>query len=220
MQRKLYKTAVSPEKYKGGFTWVYVTSWQGTLQSCLFLQAKGKTLPSSQVQFSHWMHMIRNKAFKASNGWGHDDFHEQRLAAGRTRLCELLRNYSRHRNEPTRAYPQTETEELHSNVPFSFHFLGFLPLGLQTVASSTLQFPSPRFLGTGSTELALAPSCGDTGAHSHEQSLENSIFKTYFQWKLKNRALGTPTTQLFTPFPWTPAPKPKYVSKRSKGTEF
>lgn len=97
------------------------------------------------------------------------------------------------------AYPQTKTEELHSSVPFSFHFPGFPPPGLLTVSSLTLQFPAPCFLGTGSTELALAPSCGDTGAHSHEQSLENSIFKTYFQRKLKNRALGTPssTTECF-----------------------
>lgn len=96
-----------------------------------------------------------------------------------------------------RAYLQTETEELHSNVPFSFHFLGFLPPGLRRVASLTPQFPAPCFLGTGSTGLALAPSCGDTGAHNHEQSLENSIFKTYFQCKLKSGALGTPspTTQ-------------------------
>lgn len=68
-------------------------------------------------------------------------------------------------------YPETEIEELDFSIPFSFHFLGFLPLDLQTVAFLTLPFPVPHFLDIDSTELALAPTCDDTGAHSHEQSL-------------------------------------------------
>lgn len=69
------------------------------------------------------------------------------------------------------AYLGTEIEELDFNIPFSFHFLGFLPLDLQTVAVLTLLFPVPHFLDIDSTELALALTCDDTGAHSHEQSL-------------------------------------------------
>lgn len=61
--------------------------------------------------------------------------------------------------------------ELDFNIPFSFHFPDFPPLDLQTVAALTLLFPVPHFLDIDSTELALAPTCDDTGAHSHEQSL-------------------------------------------------
>lgn len=71
----------------------------------------------------------------------------------------------------TQVYLETESEKLDFNVPFSFHFLGFLPLDLQTVVFLTLLFPVPHFLDIDSTELALAPTCDDTGAHSHEQSL-------------------------------------------------
>lgn len=147
------------------------------------------------------MHIIRNKAFKALNGLGHDDFHEQRLAApGCVNCWGITAAIGMNPCLTPRAYPQTETEELLSNVPFSFHFPGFPPPGLQTVSSSALRFPAPCSLGTGSTELAPAPSCGGTAAHSHGQSLENSIFRTSFQCKLKNRTLGSPspTTQWFT----------------------
>lgn len=92
---------------------------------------------------------------------------------GRTRLRVFLRNYSIEMNPriSTQVYLETETEELDFNVPFSFHFLGFLPLDLQTVAFLTLLFPVPHFLDIDSTELFLAPTGDDTGARSHEQSL-------------------------------------------------
>lgn len=66
---------------------------------------------------------------------------------------------------------QTKAGELDFNTPFSFHFRDFPPLGLQTVVSLTLLFLVPRFRDTDSTELVPVPSCDDTGAHSHEQSL-------------------------------------------------
>jgi len=96
------------------------------------------------------------------------------LKVGR-RLCVFLRNYSRALEMNScitiQVYLETEIEELDFNMPFSFHFLGFLLLGLQTVVFLTLLSPVPHFLDTDSTELALAPTCDDTGAHSHGQSL-------------------------------------------------
>lgn len=66
---------------------------------------------------------------------------------------------------------QTGARELDFNIPFSFHFQDFLPLGLQTVVFLTLLFLVPCSHDTDSTELVLVPSCDGTGAHSHEQSL-------------------------------------------------
>lgn len=130
-------------------------------------------------------------------GLGHDDFHEQRAESWQNEaMCiseELQQAVEMNSCITTQVYLETEIEELDFNVPFSFHFLGFLPLDLQTIAALTQLFHVPHFLDIDSTELALAPTCDDTGAHSHEQSLQNSIFKTYFPCKLKNRALGTPS---------------------------
>lgn len=87
----------------------------------------------------------------------------------------FLRNYEQaeemNASITLQVYIETEIENLDFNIPFSFHFLGFLPLDPQTASFLTLLFPVPHFLDTDSIELAPAPSCDDTGAHSHEQSL-------------------------------------------------
>lgn len=141
-----------------------------TVQGLLLLQAEGQTSAPSQAQSSYCSHISRYHTFKDSNaGLGHDDFHDQR--AGSWQNEELQQAVEMNPGVTTQEYPESEIEELDFNVPFSFHFLGFLLPDLQTVVASTLLFPVPHFLGIDSTELALAPICGDTGAHSHEPSL-------------------------------------------------
>lgn len=63
--------------------------------------------------------------------------------------------------------------ELYSCIPFSFHFLNFLPLDLQTTFFLSQLFPALQILDTVPTVLAPAPASGETDAHSHGLSLQN-----------------------------------------------
>lgn len=134
-----------------------------------------KTKPYHLLKLNHFTECISSDTTPL---WiqkqDHDNFHKQRAESWRNwAVCtygELQQGVGMNPHI-TQIHLETVTEELDLNIPFSFHFLDFPPLDLQTDAFLTLLFPVPHFLDTDSTELVPAPTCDDTGAHSHEQSL-------------------------------------------------
>lgn len=66
-------------------------------------------------------------------------------------------------------------------IPFSFRFLNFLLLGLQTAFASNQLFLFLQILDIVPTVFAPVPACGETGVHSHELFLQNIIM--YFMCK-------------------------------------
>lgn len=79
---------------------------------------------------------------------------------------------------------------MHSFIPFSFHFLNFLPLDLQTTFSLNQLFPSLQILDTVPTVFFPAPDEGGTGAHSHELFLQNTT-KYFMSKHYEKKCSGT-----------------------------